>query len=175
MPRAEEGNIGNQSECTSLVREHSRRKISSDAFIVEGGYSKNRKVHHRAPAPADNILVIQDLSSPSMTLFCHSHSPTSSWHCGDEGQKPWLASWGKRGKNAAWRNTEKNHSGTSTEPVSPLLAFYLHRPKVLPLSEVLTFDHYSKLGLRKRTESSFWACIFFSLTKVTTEHFIIWK
>lgn len=78
MPRAEEGNIGNQSECTSLVREHSRQKISSDAFIVERGYSQNRKVPHRAPAPADNILVIQDLSSPSMTLFRHSHSPTSS-------------------------------------------------------------------------------------------------
>lgn len=78
MPRAEEGNIGNQSECTSLVREHSRQKISSDAFIVERGYSQNRKVPHRAPAPADNILVIQDLSSPSTTLFCHSHSPTSS-------------------------------------------------------------------------------------------------
>lgn len=65
---------------------------------------------------------------------------------------------GEKGKECNMEKYRKNHSGTPTEPACPLLAFYLHRPKVLPLREVFTFDHYSKLELRKRTEFSFWAC-----------------
>ena len=81
---------------------------------------------------------------------------------------------GEKGKNATQRNIEESILVPPTEPTCPLLAFYLHRPKVLPLREVHTFDHYSKLGLRKRTESSFLVCLyFFFLTEVMTEHFII--
>lgn len=61
MPTAEEGNIDNQTECTSLVREHSRQKILSDAFVVDGDCSKNPKVPHKAQTLAENILVILPL------------------------------------------------------------------------------------------------------------------
>ena len=106
MPRSEEGNVGSQPACTSLVTEHSRLKILSGELLREvpktqkhatGESASTFCLAYSAPAPAHKS------SSPigphlSSFLSFHTHPPTSrcQWgmkvrnmvsKLGEEGQK----------------------------------------------------------------------------------------
>lgn len=67
----------------------------------------------------------------------------------------------KLGRCITLRNVEEAIQVPHPLPFLSCPALYLHRLKVLPLSEVPTFDHYTKLmhytklALMKGTESSF--------------------
>lgn len=160
MHRAEDGKPGRQPERTSQVRQHSRPKTLRDGLFRKG-CSKDSEVLHRifclvcrTPEPAhrspSHVRALSDFLFVLYTALNFKLQIKVRMKV----QKLWLTSWGRKVKNITLRNAEAIQGPLTWLPC-PLPAFYLQRPHVLPLNEVPTSDHYTKLDLIKGTESRF--------------------
>lgn len=165
MPRAEESNIGSQPDIPHLCQNTAGQR-SSVMGCWGRGAPKTQKQSTResasifcqalsSPVPAHNSSSRE--TTPVPWPFLSYPSPNFKLCCGDEGQKPWLASWEKKGRNRTLRIVDGTIQVPPPPSPCPLPAFCLHRPKILHLTEVPTFNHYTKLDPIKGTGSSFFS------------------
>lgn len=61
----------------------------------------------------------------------------------------------RKARNITLRDEEEAIQIFPPLPTSPFLGFYLHRTKVLPLSEVPTFDHHTNWTYGKKLSLGF--------------------